>query len=602
MYKVMTTQHRRDYDSQTRQQLQQHDISESNRYVQLEKIGNGAYGVVYKAKDVRNNHRFVAMKIIRVENTDQGIPLSTVREIALLRQLDAKQHDNVVRLLDICIGRETPVETELMLVFEHIDQDLDIYLKNSPSDGIHPEKIKDIMKQMLLGVDFLHSMRVIHRDLKPQNILITSDGRIKLADFGLARIYSINMTLTAVVVTLWYRSPEVLLQDSYASPVDLWSVGCIFAELFNKRPLFRGNGDVNQLRLIFDFIGRPSQSDWPSDVAISLESFDPQPPKTFDIAVPRMSPVAADLFLKLLTFKQDDRLSAEKALKHPYFTSAPQFTTNSSKERSTEGHKPFFLSDEVTNAIQSSLACSLGSTSKPSSSHHRLPYTDAIGRSEQANYISVNLKTSVGYDCSDGAIKPRSGITPLLEQVTTSDSPTSDPSSSKTQSYITPPVPKLPGSEDEKDQAFLTPPSDLASSSSGCLSSSSSRASSLSSSESSGNTEEVSEDLLAHQSHYRHPAADEVEGFESSKDETRSGNVKMRGHTNQDRSSEDSRMSWRIEAPQENFESSQFKTPSTRIQKDTESSLITFAHSSQSSFSSNEGSTSSSSHISRPDL
>jgi len=297
MYKVMTTQHRRDYDSQTRQQLQQHDISESNRYVQLEKIGNGAYGVVYKAKDVRNNHRFVAMKIIRVENTDQGIPLSTVREIALLRQLDAKQHDNVVRLLDICIGRETPVETELMLVFEHIDQDLDIYLKNSPSDGIHPEKIKDIMKQMLLGVDFLHSMRVIHRDLKPQNILITSDGRIKLADFGLARIYSINMTLTAVVVTLWYRSPEVLLQDSYASPVDLWSVGCIFAELFNKRPLFRGNGDVNQLRLIFDFIGRPSQSDWPSDVAISLESFDPQPPKTFDIAVPRMSPVAADLFL-----------------------------------------------------------------------------------------------------------------------------------------------------------------------------------------------------------------------------------------------------------------------------------------------------------------
>ena len=129
------------------------------------------------------------------------------------------------------------------------------------------------MFQILTGVDFLHSNRIVHRDLKPANILITNNGQIKLADFGLARIYQQTQLLTAVVVTLWYRAPEVLLQSSYASPVDIWSCGCIFAELYSKKPLFAGQSENDQLCKIFDWIGVPLASEWPSDLSVPRSSF-----------------------------------------------------------------------------------------------------------------------------------------------------------------------------------------------------------------------------------------------------------------------------------------------------------------------------------------
>lgn len=129
------------------------------------------------------------------------------------------------------------------------------------------------MFQILTGVDFLHSNRIVHRDLKPANILITNKGQIKLADFGLARIYQQTQLLTAVVVTLWYRSPEVLLQSSYASPVDIWSCGCIFAELYSRKPLFAGQSENDQLCKIFDTIGAPHKSEWPSDLTVPLSNF-----------------------------------------------------------------------------------------------------------------------------------------------------------------------------------------------------------------------------------------------------------------------------------------------------------------------------------------
>ena len=168
-----------------------------------------------------SNPQYVAIKRLRVQNTDEGMPLSHVREIALLRQLDAFKHPNVIRLLDVCPGESTSVadETRLNLVFEYVDMDLDILLKKTMESGqILPDsKIKSISHQMLNGLDFLHQHRVCHRDLKPQNILLSKLGQIKIADFGLARIYSFNMALTSIVVTLWYRPPEVLLQSSYAT-------------------------------------------------------------------------------------------------------------------------------------------------------------------------------------------------------------------------------------------------------------------------------------------------------------------------------------------------------------------------------------------------
>ncbi|XP_014814998.1 PREDICTED: cyclin-dependent kinase 4 [Calidris pugnax] len=204
------------------------------QYEPVAEIGVGAYGTVYKARD-RASGRFVALKNVRVTGTENGLPLSAVREVALLKRLEHFDHPNIVRLMDVCATARTERETKVTLVFEHVDQDLKTFLDKAPPPGLPHDTIKDLMRQFLRGLDFLHSNCIVHRDLKPENILVTSNGQVKLADFGLARIYSCQMALTPVVVTLWYRAPEVLLQAAYATPVDLWSVGCIFAEMFRRK-------------------------------------------------------------------------------------------------------------------------------------------------------------------------------------------------------------------------------------------------------------------------------------------------------------------------------------------------------------------------------
>ncbi|KAJ8036738.1 Cyclin-dependent kinase 6 [Holothuria leucospilota] len=194
-----------------------------------------------------------------------------------------------------------------------------MYLERCPSPGLDKERIKDLALQLLTGVDFLHSHRIVHRDLKPQNILITNKGQLKIADFGLARIYGFNMALTQVVVTLWYRPPEVLLQTSYATPVDLWSVGCIFAELHTRRPLFSGQSDIDQLRRIFDVIGLPPRNEWPEDVPVPWTSFSATKPRFFSDIIHELSDTAEDLLKRLLTFNPEQRISASEALEHRYF-------------------------------------------------------------------------------------------------------------------------------------------------------------------------------------------------------------------------------------------------------------------------------------------
>lgn len=188
-------------------------IGEHAHYQELSQIGDGAYGTVYKAKDVSSG-QVVALKKVRVSLTEDGLPTSTLREIAGLKQLERFEHPNIVKLLDVCQGNylhppdrcertrrsERPTKgLTLWLVFEHVDMDLSKFISTCPSAGIPPSLVKQMSREILLGVDFLHSHRIIHRDLKPQNILVTVAGKIKIADFGLAKTYDFEMRLTSVV-------------------------------------------------------------------------------------------------------------------------------------------------------------------------------------------------------------------------------------------------------------------------------------------------------------------------------------------------------------------------------------------------------------------
>ncbi|KAF4531697.1 hypothetical protein B566_EDAN012516 [Ephemera danica] len=222
---------------------------------------------------------------------------------------------------DICHGPRIDKEHQLTLylVFEHVEQDLATYIERCPPPGLSSNKIKDLMFQILCGVDFLHSHRIVHRDLKPQNILVTSDGKVKLADFGLAKTYDFDMRLTSVVVTLWYRSPEVLLGLPYATPVDLWSCGCIMAEMYMRLPLFGGTSEADQLDKIFHVIGTPQECDWPESVSISWHSFRPRPGMNLNHLVPELCPDAKHLLQQMLVFNPNMRVCASDALEHPYF-------------------------------------------------------------------------------------------------------------------------------------------------------------------------------------------------------------------------------------------------------------------------------------------
>lgn len=292
-----------------------------NKYDELCEIGYGAYGTVFKARDVQNKGNYVALKKLRVKLNEDGIPMSTLREIAILKQLDTFEHPNIVRFYDVI--HQTVLSDErfltVYLIFEHVDQDLCSYMERCPPPGLSATNVKELTRQMLSGVDFLHSHRIIHRDLKPQNLLVTKTGVLKIADFGLAKTFDYDMMLTSVVVTLWYRAPEILLNMSYGTPVDVWSIGCIMAEMFRLNPLFSGTTEAEQLKWIFRVIGTPSMSEWPENISLMWNSFEQYPKVSFSNLVQDCCSKASDLLENMLTFSPEKRISAADALEHPYF-------------------------------------------------------------------------------------------------------------------------------------------------------------------------------------------------------------------------------------------------------------------------------------------
>jgi len=284
-----------------------------DRFKRLEKLGEGTYGVVYKARDV-NTGDTLALKKIRLDAEDEGIPSTAIREISLLKQL---QHPNIVRLYDVIL-----TDQKLTLVFEFLDQDLKKYLDSFGDNGLDAHTTKSFLRQLLHGICHCHENRVLHRDLKPQNLLINREGELKLADFGLARSFGIPVrSYTHEVVTLWYRSPEVLLGSRhYSTPIDLWSVGCIFAEIASGRPLFPGRNDKDQLLKIFKVLGTPTLADWPGMAALPQyqQSYTVYKRQSLGKIVP-LNQNGIDLLEEFLRYDPEKRITAEKAIEHPYF-------------------------------------------------------------------------------------------------------------------------------------------------------------------------------------------------------------------------------------------------------------------------------------------
>ncbi|NXM79909.1 CDK18 kinase, partial [Oenanthe oenanthe] len=287
-------------------------------YIKLDKLGEGTYATVFKGRS-KLTENLVALKEIRLEH-EEGAPCTAIREVSLLKNL---KHANIVTLHDI-------IHTErcLTLVFEYLDNDLKQYLENC-GNLMSVHNVKIFMFQLLRGLAYCHGRKILHRDLKPQNLLINERGELKLADFGLARAKSVpTKTYSNEVVTLWYRPPDVLLGSTeYSTPIDMWGVGCIHYEMVTGRPMFPGSTVKEELHLIFRLLGTPTEDTWPG--ITSNEEF-----KAYNFSQYRAQPLinhapryrdslgsALTALLGFVQYRAKGRISAEAALQHPYFRS-----------------------------------------------------------------------------------------------------------------------------------------------------------------------------------------------------------------------------------------------------------------------------------------
>ncbi|KAL1925261.1 uncharacterized protein VTP21DRAFT_144 [Calcarisporiella thermophila] len=284
-----------------------------DKYQKIEKLGEGTYGIVYKAQN-RETNEVVALKRIRLDNEEEGVPCTAIREIALLKEL---KHPNIVRLYDVL-----HTDKKLTLVFEYLDSDLKKFLDAYRGD-IDPTTIKQLMYQLLKGIAFCHDHRVLHRDLKPQNLLINKKLELKLADFGLARAFGIPVrSYSHEVVTLWYRAPDVLMASrQYSTSIDVWSAGCIFAEMASGRPLFPGNSSADQLTRIFKVLGTPTEETWPkvSQLPEYKRDFPIYQRISLENLFPKLDALGIDLLSRMIEYQPEKRISADHALHHPYF-------------------------------------------------------------------------------------------------------------------------------------------------------------------------------------------------------------------------------------------------------------------------------------------
>ncbi|KAG0468910.1 hypothetical protein HPP92_018238 [Vanilla planifolia] len=332
-------------------------------FEKLEQIGEGTYGQVYMAKEIRTGE-IVALKKIRMDNEREGFPITAIREIKILKKL---QHQNVIQLKEIvtspgCIlyqfswyiyvgipceslilvsahitrsrkgrarkARWEQIQREHLYGFEYMDHDL-TGLADRPGMRFTVPQIKCYMRQLLTGLHYCHVNQVLHRDIKGSNLLIDNEGNLKLADFGLARSFSNDHTgnLTNRVITLWYRPPELLLgATKYGPAVDMWSVGCIFAELLHGKPILPGKNEPEQLTKIFELCGTPDEVNWPGVSKMPwYNNFKPARPMKRRVRelFKHFDRHALELLERMLMLDPSQRISAKDALDAEYFWADP---------------------------------------------------------------------------------------------------------------------------------------------------------------------------------------------------------------------------------------------------------------------------------------
>lgn len=292
------------------------------------KIGQGAYGVVFKATDLKTKE-IIALKKLFGAFRDDTDAQRTFREVMLLQELNG--HDNIIRLLNVIKAEN---ELDVYLVFENMEADLYNVIRANILQDVHK---RYIIYQTLKAIKFIHSADIIHRDLKPSNVFINSDCHIKIGDFGLARTLSSGKNgfqgmITDYVATRWYRAPEMLLgSNKYNKPIDMWSVGCILAELITARPLFPGKSTMHMFEIVLEVTGIPDMKEYAEmqkkyDLQIDYHVF-----KNFETNLKKRSIKSIfskseyncdkdtlDILTKLLYFHPDKRLTVEEALAHPY--------------------------------------------------------------------------------------------------------------------------------------------------------------------------------------------------------------------------------------------------------------------------------------------
>ncbi|KAL4453687.1 hypothetical protein ABPG74_009583 [Tetrahymena malaccensis] len=287
------------------------------KYNIISEIGRGAFGIVRKAQN-KETKEIVAIKqmLQEYETWDECINL---RELKSLRKLT---HVNIIKLKEVF-----RVKKQLSFVFEYVEKNIYKLYENAKQEGATslPENtIKSIVYQVASALSYMHKHGFFHRDLKPENLLISSDGIVKLIDFGLAREVRSRPPYTDYVSTRWYRAPEILLRSThYNSPVDIFALGCIMAELYLMKPLFNGSSEIDQIQKITSVLGTPQKQDWPDGFILASTkyyTFPQYPAIPLSQVIPNCPPDALNLISEMLKWDPQKRITAAKILQHPYFS------------------------------------------------------------------------------------------------------------------------------------------------------------------------------------------------------------------------------------------------------------------------------------------